>query len=215
MAKTLQKETVVAIEQAILAAQQAGRHPDLHAIAAIFNCTYQSVCYIRRRIDKHQKTGVDDRKKPGRKPIPEQDRMASSLRELLQNRPELDQSALSDYLFDEFGKRVCQATISRILKRNGIPHKISNRLYKKSKLFTAQEGQVRLEDSSRALAASALSELPTAPYESYRSPYTPTAVPSSNTASSMDSTLAPITMDFSKEAPQGIIYSNPYDVVSG
>src|SRR4051794_22014763 len=131
MAKTLEKETVAAIEQAILTAQKAGRQPDLHAIARIFNCTYQSVCYIRRRIEKHQRTGIDDRKKPGRKPLPEQDRMAQSLRELLQRRPELDQSALSDFLFEEYGKRVCQATISRILKKNAIPHKISNKLYKK------------------------------------------------------------------------------------
>lgn len=214
MAKTLDKDTVAAIEHAIVTAQNAGRHPDLHAIAAIFNCTYQSVCYIRRRIEKHRRTGVDDRKKAGRKPIPEQDRMAASLRELLQKRPELDQSALSDYLFDEFGKRVCQATISRILKKNRIPHKISNKLYKRSKLFTTQEGQTRVEDTSRALAASALSELPTASYDSYKSPYAPTTNSSTELAVSMAAASASINMGFSEslaEASNGIIYSHPYE----
>jgi transposase len=175
MAKTLEKETVTAIEHAILTAQKAGRHPDLHAIAGVFNCTYQSVCYIRRRLEKLQRTGVDDRKKAGRKPLADQDRMAESIRNLLAKRPELDQSAISDYLFDEFGVRVCQATVSRLLKKNGIPHKISNKLYKKSKLFaTTLEGKTVVEDREREVAASALSELPTASYESpYKSPYPP------------------------------------------
>lgn len=178
MAKTLEKETVTAIEHAILTAQKAGRHPDLHAIAGIFNCTYQSVCYIRRRLEKLQRTGVDDRKKAGRKPLADQDRMAESIRSLLAKRPELDQSAISDYLFDEFGVRVCQATVSRLLKKNAIPHKISNKLYKKSKLFTTNlEGKTVVEDlgdKEMEVAASALSELPTALCESpYKSPYPP------------------------------------------
>ena len=182
MAKTLEKDTVAAIELAILTAQKAGRHPDLHAIAGIFNCTYQSVCYIRRRLEKHQKTGIDDRKKAGRKPLADQDRMAESIRGLLAKRPELDQCAISDYLFDEFGVRVCQATVSRLLKKNGIPHKISNKLYKKSKLFTTNpEGRVIVEDNSREVAASALSSLPTALYESpYKSPYPPTDLTSTD-----------------------------------
>ena len=176
MARTLEKDTVAAIELAITTAQKAGRHPDLHAIGGIFNCTYQSVCYIRRRLEKLQRTGIDERKKVGRKPLADQDRMAESIRGLLARRPELDQSAISDFLFDEFGLRVCQATVSRLLKKNGIPHKISNKLYKKSKLFTTNpEGKVMLEDNSRDVAASALSSLPTAMYESpYQSPYPPT-----------------------------------------
>lgn len=106
--------------------------------------------------------------------------MAESIRGLLAKRPELDQSAISDYLFDEFGVRVCQATVSRLLKKNGIPHKISNKLYKKSKLFTTNpEGKVMVEDNSREVAASALSSLPTAMYESpYKSPYPPTEMAS-------------------------------------
>jgi transposase len=172
MAKTLEKETVTAIEHAILTAQKAGKHADLHAIAGIFNCTYQSVCYIRRRLEKHQRTGIDDRKKAGRKPLAGHDRMAESIRNLLAKRPELDQSAISDYLLDEFGVRVCQATISRILKKNGIPHKISNKLYKKSKLFTTNpDGKVMVEDNAREVAASALSSLPNGVY---KSPYPPT-----------------------------------------
>ena len=173
MAKTLEKEVVAAIEMAIITAQKAGRHPDLHAIAAIFNCTYQSVCYIRRRIEKHQRTGLDERKKAGRKPVGDQAKMAESIKALLARRPELDQSAICDYLFDEHGVRICQATVSRLLKRNGIPHKISNKLYKKSKLFTTNEGQQVAEEGFRNMAGS----LSIASHETYRSPYTST-VPS-------------------------------------
>ena len=176
MAKTLEKETVAAIERTILTAQKAGKNPDLYAIAGIFNCTYQSVCYIRRRLEKHQRTGIDDRKKAGRKPLADQDRMAESIKKLLAERPELDQSAISDCLFDEFGVRVCQATISRMLKKNGIPHKISNKLYKKSKLFTTAPGgkTVPVEvDNAREVAASALSSLPNG---TYKSPYPPTDI---------------------------------------
>ena len=173
MAKTLEKETVTAIELAILTAQKAGKHPDLHAIAGIFNCTYQSVCYIRRRLEKHQRTGIDDRKKAGRKPLAGQERLAESIKSLLANRPELDQSAISDHLFHEFGVRVCQATISRMLKKNAIPHKISNKLYKKSKLFTTDSKGKPMPvkaDNSREVAASALSSLPNGVY---KSPYPP------------------------------------------
>jgi hypothetical protein len=140
MAKTLEKEVVAAIERAILEAQRTGRNPDLHSMAARFNCTYQSVCYIRRRIEKLQRTGVDDRKKAGRKPLPEQDKIAEAVKGLLACRPELDQRAICDYIFDEFGVKTCQATVSRMLKRNAIPHKVSNCLYKKSKLFTVKGG---------------------------------------------------------------------------
>jgi len=208
MAKTLEKETVAAIEQAIVTAQKAGRHPDLQAIASIFNCTYQSVCYIRRRIEKHQRTGIDDRKKAGRKPLPDKDRMAESMRELLARRPELDQSAISDYVFEQFGVRLCQATVSRILKKNGIPHKISNKMYKKSRLFiTNGERQVIVDDGSREMAASALSSLPTA--EAYRGPYAP-CIPG-NMVFDTSAGTAPTNMSFDElpEGPNSMIYNGP------
>lgn len=226
MAKTLEKERVAAIELAILTAQKEGRHPDLHAVAGIFNCTYQSVCYIRRRLERHQKTGVDDRKKAGRKPLADQERMAESTRALLAERPELDQSAISDYLFDEFGVRVCQATISRMLKKNGIPHKISNKLYKKSKLFTTNpEGKVMAEDNSREVAARALSSLPTAMYEiPYKSPYPPPellsvdmafngqAASNGTSCENSPSANSSINMAFHNQstAPQLVNYMTPY-----
>ena len=194
MAKTLEKETVAAIEQAILTAQKANRHPDLHGIAAIFNTTYQSVCYIRRRIEKLQRTGVDDRKKSGRKPMPEEGAMIEAVRALLLRRPELDQSAVSDYLFDEFGVRLCQATVSRIYKKNGIPHKVSNKLYKKSKLFTMnpdKPGRVVTGDMQRAVAVSALFALP----PTYRSPYAPVPPVNPVTPETPAATDTPVTTD--------------------
>jgi transposase len=216
MAKTLEKDTVAAIEHAILTAQRTGKNADLHAIAGIFNCTYQSVCYIRRRLERHQRTGIDDRKRAGRKPLGDHDRMAASIRNLLAKRPELDQSAISDYLFDEFGVRVCQATVSRLLKKNGIPHKISNKLYKKSKLFTTNlDGKSTAVDecTSREVAASALSSLPTAMHRiPYKSPYPPrdmasavmsfNALPTSNAPTFEEShTASSNDMIFSSPAP--------------
>jgi transposase len=171
MAKTLEKEVVAAIELAIIAAQSAGRHPDLHAIAAIFNCTYQTVCYIRRRIEKHQRTGVDDRKKAGRKPLANQDKIAESIRGLLARRPELDQSAICDYIFDEFGVRLGQATVSRILKKNAIPHKVSNRLYQKSKLCTTSKSKSGIGEVSQKAAANVSSSLPKASDGTHKSPF--------------------------------------------
>ena len=182
MAKTLKKEVVSAIEQAIWEAWNSNRYPDLHAIAETFNTSYQSVCYIRRRIEKHQRTGVDDRKKPGRKPISESEQMVNAILDLLARSPELNQKAVSDILYEQFGKRLCQASISRIYKKHGIPHKISNKFYKKSKLFTTHPtGQVMVADNSREIAASALSSLPNAVVASfqagaertYQSPYGP------------------------------------------
>ena len=213
MAKTLEKEAVAAIEQAIFTAQQNGRHPDLHSIAAIFNCTYQSVCYIRRRIEKHQRTGVDDRKKSGRKPLPETNQMAASLRELLQKRPELDQAALSDFLLDRFGKRVCQATVSRMLKKNGIPHKISNKLYKKTKLFTANGTLAPVEVRSKGVTTKASPDLPAVSHENYKSPYAPAVMSSSSLAYSMAAAANSISIGFSEslaEASSRAVYTNPY-----
>jgi hypothetical protein len=128
MAKTLEKGVAAAIELAILEAQRTRRNPDLPCTTALTN-----PCYIRRRIERHQRTGVDDRKTAGRKPLAEQDKSAEAVKRLLA------QSAICDYIFDEFGVEVCQATVSRIFKRNGIPHKASNRLYRKSKLSTANK----------------------------------------------------------------------------
>lgn len=117
MAKTLEKQTVAAIEQALLTARRASRVPDLKAIAAIFACSYQSVCYIRRRLERHAATGIDDRKPSGRKPHDREKDMAEAIRELLERRPELDQAAVADWLYDEFGVRLCQASVSRIYKK--------------------------------------------------------------------------------------------------
>lgn len=176
MAKTLGKETVAAIELAVRNAKKLSRHPDLHAIAEEHKTTYQSVSYIRRRIERLELTGIDVRKKSGRKPHPEQDAMAQSIRDLLLRHPELDQSAVSDHLEKEFGVRLCQASISRIYKTHGILHKVSNRLYRKSQLFAAQpDGQVvkvPRAEKSKELAERALSSL-TGTRAAYKSPYQP------------------------------------------
>jgi transposase len=175
MAKTLDKEVVAAIELAITTAQKAGRKPDLRGIAAIFNCTYKSVCSIRRRIEKHQRTGIDDRKRPGRKALADWDGVIESIRGFLARRPGVHQSAICDYVFDEFGVRPSQATVSRLLRENGIPHKLSHRLRPNSNPLVTNEEGVILGATPREAAARALLSLPAASYEAYNSPYSSAA----------------------------------------
>ena len=171
MAKTLEKDVVAAIELAVVAAQRTGKSPDLHGIAAIFNCTYQSVCYIRRRMEKHQQTGVDDRKKAGRKPSADHDKVAEAVKGLLESTPGLDQTTISEYIFDEFGVRMCQATVSRMLRRNAIPHKVSNRLYRNSRLVRASgRASCGVQPSKRATARTS-SSTPTTSCGMYESTY--------------------------------------------
>jgi transposase len=181
MAKTLPKPVVAAIELAIHTAHNNGKHPDLEAIAAIFNTTYKSVCCIRKRLLNFARTGIDPRKRPGPKPLKGQNdtQVATFIRNLLERRPDFDQKKISQACEEEFGVKIGQSTISRLMKRNGIPHKQSNRLYKKTKLVsTNPEGKVMplpvVADvegqSGREIAASALSQLPLA-QGNYRSPY--------------------------------------------
>jgi transposase len=171
MAKTLEKEVVAAIELTLVAAQKRGKNPDLHGIAAIFNCTYQSVCYIRRRIEKLQQTGVDDRKMAGRKPSADRDKVAEAVKDLLERTPGLDQKAICEYIFDELGVKICQATVSRMLRRNEISHKVSNRLYRNSRLVTASgRASIDGQTSKRAKGRAPLST-PTTLWEIHESIY--------------------------------------------
>jgi transposase len=180
MAKTLPKPVVAAIELAIHTAHNNGKHPDLEAIAAIFNTTYKSVCCIRKRLVNFARTGIDPRKRPGPKLLKGQNdtQVATFVRNLLEMRPDFDQKKISHACEEEFGVKIGQSTISRLMKRNGIPHKQSNRLYKKTKLVsTNPEGKVMVlplaeveRQSGREIAASALSQLPLA-QGSYKSPY--------------------------------------------
>ena len=67
MAPQIPKEVVVAIELAINIAHSQGKRPDLKAIAAIFNTTYQSVRHIHVHIRTITTTGNYPKKKPGPK----------------------------------------------------------------------------------------------------------------------------------------------------
>lgn len=202
MAKTLPKEVVTAIELAIQIAHAKGKIPDLVAIAAIYDTTYESCSRIRRRLVKFERTGIDDRKKAGPKPLKGMDgaQVASFIRKLLDSRPDLDQKGISACLLQEFGVVLGQSTVSRLMKANGIPHKQSNKFYRKTKLVsTNPEGKVMAlplenqdegrdineEGDEMHLAASALSQLPglgllQSEGESYKSPYAaPTVVQNS------------------------------------
>lgn len=115
------------------------------AIAAIFDTTYESVTRIRRRMVKIERTGIDDRKKPGRRPLQDQSEadIAQFIRETLAIYPEYNQKTIGTCILEHFGVQFHQSTISRLMKTNAIPHKQSNRWYKKSKLVsTHPEGKI-------------------------------------------------------------------------
>jgi len=198
MAPRLPQHVVDAIEVAINIAHTAGKRPDMENIALIFNTTYESITRIRRRLRDFERTGVDNRKKSGRKRLQGlgEDEIAQFVGELIQTRPDLDQKGISEVLMERFQLKIGQSTISRLMKDKGIPHKRTNRLYRKTKLVsTNPEGKVwapRENESAleigdgdgdgdgRELAASALSELNMMGNGvSYRSPYaesTPTQI---------------------------------------
>lgn len=175
MARTLPKPVVEAIELAINIAHQQGKAPDLIKIAEIFNTTYESVGRIRRRIVRFARTGIDERKKAGPKPLKGQneDEVAQFVRDLLAQRPELGQKAVSDCCLEKFGVRIGQSTISRLMKGRGIPHKRTCKLYPKTKLVsTHPDGIIMPVSSERVPAAEASPDYTVAPpIRSYTSPY--------------------------------------------
>jgi len=205
MARTLPKPTVAAIETAIQIAHERGKPPDMVAIAAIFDTTYESVSRIRRRMIRFERTGVDDRKKPGPRPLKNQDesQVADAIRVLLDQRPELDQKGVCEVLLEQFGVQFGQSTISRLMKNKGIPHKRTNKFYKKTQIVsTHPEGQVMPLPNER-MAATALSVLTMSNDKPYTSPYSPantSAVVTS--ASTYDGNMA--------SSSARIVYQTPY-----
>ena len=103
----------------------------------MFDTSYKSVTCIRRRMERHRVTGIDDRKRPGKKPLENEAAIAEAARELITSRPEVDQTGVGGFLFERFGQRLHQSTISRLLKKYEIPHKMTNKLYKRTKLVVS------------------------------------------------------------------------------
>ncbi len=207
MARTLPKATGAAIETALQIAHNRGKPADMVTIAAIFDTTYESVSRIRRRMVRFQQTGIDDRKKPGPRPLKDQDesQVADAIRVLLNERPELDQKGISEVLFGQFGVHFGQSTISRLMKNKGIPHKRTNKFYKKTKLVsTHPEGQVMPLPSERLAAAVALTGM-TMPNGggSYSSPYSSIHPPE-------DVNLEGTYEDIFTPAMSGMEYQTPY-----
>lgn len=124
------------------------------SIASIFNTTYESVSRIRQRLRRFELTGIDDRKKPGPKPLQAENEaeIAKFVRVLLEEHPEMDQKAVGKEVAARFRKSFGQSTVSRLMKNNGIPHKQMNQLYKKTRMIsTHPEGYVMpLEEAERA-----------------------------------------------------------------
>jgi len=153
MAPTLPKEVVAAIEVALARNREANRHPDMYAVAEVFNCSYQTVRHIKLRVETFLQTGVDDRKKSGRKPKFNELLVIQEMRALLARQQGLDQSAVSDYLFETFGVRYTKSAISRMYTKYQIPHKVSNKMYGKSKIvLNYKRGQIGKEQKAREAA---------------------------------------------------------------
>ena len=92
-----------------------------------------------------ERTGLDERKRSGPKYLKSQneDAVINTIRLFVETNPGTDQKAICDKLEERFGVRYSQSTISRLMKIKGIPHKRTNKFYKKAKLVsTHPEGEV-------------------------------------------------------------------------
>ncbi|KAK0119865.1 hypothetical protein ONS95_011295 [Cadophora gregata] len=138
MARTLPKPTVAAIETAIQIAQAQNKAPNIPAIAAVFFTTYETVSRIRRRLLRFEFTGVDERKRSGPKYLKSQNEEAvvNTIRLFVEAHPGTDQKAVCYKLEEVFGVRYSQSTVSNLMKVRGIPHKKTNKFYKKAKLVS-------------------------------------------------------------------------------
>lgn len=145
MARTLPKPTVSAIETALQIAHAQEKTPDMQAIATIFSTTYETVTRIRRRLLRFEATGIDERKRSGPKYLKSQNEEAvtKTIRTFVEANPGVDQKTVGDRLEKDFGVTFSQSTISRLMKVKGIPHKKTNRYYKKARLVsTHPDGRV-------------------------------------------------------------------------
>ncbi|KAF4635421.1 hypothetical protein G7Y89_g2677 [Cudoniella acicularis] len=119
MAPPLPKKVVEAIELAIDIAHKNNKIPNMNAIAESFNTTYSTVTYIRRRVLKIQKMSFDYRQPSDPKPLKNQDKIAEAIRDLLQRRPEFDQTQVHEYICAVFGIKCAHQlfqTLSKITK---------------------------------------------------------------------------------------------------
>lgn len=140
---------------------------------------------------KLAETGIDDRKKPGSKPViqsPEQEeQIAQSIKALIEREPNANQKDISEWVEREWGIKLSQGSWSRFLKRHAVPHKQSRKFFPKSKLVVTKDVAVKgfkrkkmVGGEEEALAASALAQMPLpAGQPVYSSPYAPQGVASS------------------------------------
>jgi transposase len=142
-----------AIKLAIQIAHSKDKIPKLATIARIFDTTYDHCVEIyspMARTASEREVILDPKKLRYHRPkIPRlpntiygQDGMQLAVftRNLLSNNPELTHNEIAKALQDEFGVEFRRGSISRILKKYGIPHR-------KNKDF-----QHQLEEATRALA---------------------------------------------------------------
>jgi transposase len=123
MAPQLPKEVVAAIELAINTAHSQGKRPDLKAIAAIFNTTYESVRFINCRIRTINTTGTYVKKKPGPKALrgADQEEIERSVREVVASNVEMELKEVVRAVKERTGVELGTTTMSRFIKARGIP----------------------------------------------------------------------------------------------
>jgi len=126
-------------------AHTQNKAPDMTAIASISSTIYESATRIRRRLIKFERTGIDERKRSGPKYLKSQneDAVINTIRLFDETNPGTDQKAICDKLEERFGLRYSQSTVSMLMKIKRIPHKRTNKFYKKAKLVsTHPDGEI-------------------------------------------------------------------------
>ncbi|KAH8786563.1 hypothetical protein BGZ57DRAFT_924739 [Hyaloscypha finlandica] len=118
MAPQLPKEVVAAIELAINTAHSQGKRPDLKAIAAIFNTTYESVRFINCRIRTINTTGTYIKKKPGPKALrgADQEEIERSVRDVVASNAEMELKEVVRAVKERTGVELGTTTMSRFIK---------------------------------------------------------------------------------------------------
>merc|ERR1712144_35674 len=120
------------------------------SLVSLASRTYKSSLWCepsrnRRRLIKFERTGIDERKRSGPKYLKSQneDAVINTIRLFDETNPGTDQKAICDKLEERFGLRYSQSTVSMLMKIKRIPHKRTNKFYKKAKLVsTHPDGEI-------------------------------------------------------------------------
>jgi transposase len=179
MGRALPKEVVAAIELAINIAYSQNKRPDLKGIAAIFNASYEAARYINCRIRTINATGSYPKKKPGPKLLhgANQEEIEQCVREIVERDPEVQMKEILRVLKEKLDVELSTTTVSRFIKRKGIPligAGVGNRNIKKTMAMIAAEESEHLGQPGPGFVDSEQQRNLDEDRPMYNSPYAPT-----------------------------------------